>query len=163
MLLNLWSIMFGLVSQSVYLMLPGRQPLEFHLCAGTNPDEGSLRPKINANILVVYVSSLIIHFVIVGKLKLYRSCSKERMSETQTLTDLTTSLAMIILMGVIVASLTVTADLDPVTLNFYPKYILIQLTQVFSPNMVTFGIMVVYYCRNGRMRQTLLRALKESL
>jgi len=162
--INIWSIVFGFATQFVYFMMPGRHPLEVHLCAGTNPELDSQQTKINVNILTVYIISLVVNVVIAIRIRIFRSKNlRYSPTEAHNLTDLTTSLSMIAMMSVIVSSLVFAADIKPASLNTYPYYFTFPMVQLISPNLVTFSVMVTYYSRNKTMRSILLRNLKESM
>ena len=60
------------MSQVVYLCLPGKLPLEFHLCAGSDPDEGGLPPRANLPLVLVYLISLLINIAIPIRIRYYQ-------------------------------------------------------------------------------------------
>ncbi len=62
--MNIWIISMSFLSQLVFNILPGRQPLEFHLCAGTDPVLESNEIKVNIILFAVYFLSAILNSVI---------------------------------------------------------------------------------------------------
>jgi hypothetical protein len=69
-------VSFAFLSQLVYHILPGRQPLEYHLCAGTNPVLESDEIKVNITLYAIYILSAILNVVIPIKIRRYQIKNK---------------------------------------------------------------------------------------
>jgi len=48
-LINIWVISFAFLTQSVYVYLPGHQPISFYLCTGTNPQSDGMKISVKLN------------------------------------------------------------------------------------------------------------------
>jgi uncharacterized membrane protein len=168
--LNIWVVAFANLSQFVYMFLPGKQPMEYHLCTGTNPKEDSQDIKYHTVIYAVYTISIIANLCIPIKIAINNHKHKSmpnankklynfRNSEFEYLTDLTTSVCIVLLMAAHLNTFVVAYKRDPDLLNAQP--IRVYITQLFLPNFVGLAIMAVYFYRNKNLRDGLVRALQE--
>jgi hypothetical protein len=73
---NIWVVSFAFLSQLIYHILPGRQPLEFHLCTGTNPLLESNEIKINFTLYGVFILSAVLNVTIPIKIRRYQIKNK---------------------------------------------------------------------------------------
>ena len=147
-------------------MQPGRLPLEFHLCAGSDPAEDSKEIKINVSLAAVYVVSVVINVVVPIKIRMFQIQNKSSQNvsnKSENLTDLTTSISTILLLGVAVASLVLTFRTNPSNLKTFPNYLFTLLLQVLTPNLVGLFIVLTYYFRHKPLRTTVLRSVKDSI
>ena len=69
---NIWVISFSFMSQLVFNILPGRHPLEYHLCTGTDPALQSDLIKVNITLFDVYFVSVILNILIPIKIHIYQ-------------------------------------------------------------------------------------------
>ena len=75
--LNIWIVGFGLVSQFVFVYLPGQQPINFYICAGLDPRTASAgledaAPKRNHIFIILLVSSMALQLAIAVKFIVHR-------------------------------------------------------------------------------------------
>lgn len=155
---------FAFLSQAVHMYLPGKLPLEFYLCTSSDPDEGNPEPRRNIATFLVFFVTLVLNIVVPIKMRLYQLGYKKNERVTtfiHNMTDLTTTIAMIISCGFLFASLFVQYTFKPERLNIYPNYIIVHLIQMLIPRLVVFCVMLCYYLRNKTLRATIWRALKE--
>ena len=97
--------MFTTISTYTFMLLPGRQPAEYHLCTGTNPKLDSIEIKYPLTLYFIYVISILLHVSVPIKIALYRqkNCVSFESSESlqadnnQYMMDCTTSFAVILL------------------------------------------------------------------
>lgn len=160
----MWVVSFGLLTQFVYFMQPGRLPLEFHLCAGSYPEEDSKEIKINVTLGVVYVVGIVINVVVPIKIRLFQiqnHSSPSLSHKTANLTDLTTSMSMVLLLGFVVASLILNVRAVPSNLNVFPNYVFTLSLQVLTPNLITLVVTIIYFLRHEPLRITILRLVKD--
>ncbi len=73
---NIWVVSFSFLSQLVFNILPGRQPLEYHLCTGTDPALQSDLIKVNITLFAVYIISMILNIAIPIKIHLFQIRNK---------------------------------------------------------------------------------------
>jgi hypothetical protein len=152
------------LSQFVHLFLPGKLPLEFHMCAGSDPDEGGFLPRRNIPLVFVYGLSLLINIALTIRIRLYQIKYDKRDNDKSysfNLTDLTTGLTVIVCVSLSTSSLLIQYSIVPANMNVYPYYILVQFIQLFLPTFVTSLVMLMYFYRNKVIRTTIWRSLKE--
>ena len=157
--------MFGLISQSVYQILPGRRPLEFHFCSGTNPSLDADLTKVNYTLFSVCILSLIINILIPITTKLYRMKNQKSFDDEHiSLTDLTTNIYMFFITGLNVSSLAgLNTIKNPAFLNQYPYYIFVYLFQLFFPSCNICFLTLIYYFRHKPLRNCIIRNIKERI
>ena len=110
--LNTWALTFSFLSQFVYMYLPGKQPLEYFLCSGSNPKADTQVVKYHLIVFIVYFISILVNTLI--PLRIYVRRRSEMIARRQNeiasmsgfadedfeiLTDLTTSFFIVLLMG----------------------------------------------------------------
>jgi hypothetical protein len=54
-------VSFSVISQAAHMLLPGKLPLEFHLCNGSDPDEVSRVARKNVPLLAVFAVTLVVN------------------------------------------------------------------------------------------------------
>ena len=161
---NIWIPVFGMLSQVVHWILPGKRPLEYHLCSGSDPDEVQLESRRNLPLLVTYLFTLAVNILVPARIRHYQLTQKTFKKEFNlNLTDLTTNLAILIFVGLSSSSILIQYQIIPANLNKYPYYIQTYMLQILIPKLVTLIVMITYYYRNASLRVTVWRSLKESL
>jgi len=145
------------------MILPGKLPLEFYLCNGTNPDQIYPENRMNYPLLITFIVSLVINGFVPVKIRRYQmknkgtSLSKDTDHSSTNLTDLTTNTILLVVISCAVASLFSQYRIKPANLNFYPNYYYTLLVQIFVPKLLAVGAMLTYYLRNSPLRVTMLR------
>ena len=171
MFLNIWVVAFANLSQFVYMFLPGKQPMEYHLCTGTNPKEDFQDIKYHTVIYIVYAISIFVNLTMPIKIAINQNKNKSLQnadkkfynfsnSKFESLTDLTTSICIVLLMAAHLNTFVAAYKRDPDLLNVQP--IRVYIAQLFLPNFVGLVIMAIYFYRNKNLRNGLVRALQES-
>ena len=154
------------LSQFVHFFLPGKLPLEFHLCAGTNPDEDDFTARRNIPLAIVLVLSLITNLVVPVRIR-YHQVKYERRDQGRSfslnMTDLTTGLTLVFFLTVAITPLFVQYSIIPANLNKYPNYLYVPGFQIVFPKVFAFIVLVTYFARNNLLRTTISRQLKEDL
>ena len=107
-------IVSSLICQSVYIILPGRQPLHYHMCSGLKVIEPEL--KQNWTFYFVLAISLTVHIFVNAKIKMMKikqqhshdvptfsdflKCEDISMMEQQTISDFLTSFLTVIAISI---------------------------------------------------------------
>jgi ABC-type Fe3+-siderophore transport system permease subunit len=94
------------------MFLPGKQPLEYHLCSGTNPRVGNQDVKSHVIIFAVYYISILLNILIPIRIYIFQKSNNQVLPSTslgnfnnftsedyEIMTDLTTSICIVLLMG----------------------------------------------------------------
>ena len=110
--LNTWILTFSFLSQFVFVFLPGKQPLEYHLCSGSNPKAANQGVKYHYIFFIVYLVSILLNTLIPIRFYFHRRIEKKARhkftsasrknfndEDLKILTDLTTSICIVLLMG----------------------------------------------------------------
>jgi len=139
---NVAVVFFSLASQTVYLLLPGTEPLQTKICSGQLEADSS-PAKVNWQFLVVMVGSLCLHVGANGRIKAYkirqnmRCFAAERLSrgkdaavsivETLVISDCIANLFILVAL-VATGVLTLYVDqLDPAKVDSFPDSLVSML------------------------------------
>ena len=150
------------------MILPGKLPLEFYLCNGTDPDQIYSENRMNYPLLVTYIVSLVINAYVPIKIRHYQVKNKESPNQdsdhsSTNLTDLTTNTILVIFLSCTVASMFAQYRIKPVNLNLYPYHLYTYLVQIIFPKVIALGITLTYYLRHSPLRVTILREISQSM
>ncbi len=153
------------MTQFIYQVLPGRRPLEFHFCSGTNPNLDPDITKVNYTLFSVFIFSLIVHIAIPIKIKLYQMKNEKGFDDDHlSLTDLTTNISIFFIIGINVSSLAgLNIIKNPSLINQYPNYIFTYIFQLFFPSFNICVLTLIYYFRHKPLRNCIIRNIKEHL
>ncbi len=150
---NKWVICFGTVSQLIFLMMPGNQPLNFFLCSGMNP-KIQYQTKVNYTMVFVQVGSIALHIVLSIKIQLF----KRKVAKMEQLNDFTqnkqiflfniekdtlvgfavnfVNVALFALSGFFISRFN---NLIPVKINIYPNYLIMYIWHLIYPLCICFN------------------------
>jgi hypothetical protein len=167
---NLWIISFSLISQFVYVFLPGRQPLNFYICSGSFEANSyyKLAKKTNWSALIVQVISILLHIFVNIRVKRYKKVTQVTSfqhleilyTEKRNITDIVTTASNVISMGmssIIVVSFN---SISPEQANLYPYHLIVYFFHLVVPFVIYSCISLMYYIRQPIMRKTLLREVR---
>ncbi len=154
--------MFGVLSQTIHQILPGRSSIDFHLCTGTNPLLDSNQIKLNFPFFALYILSLILNIIIPIVIRVYQkktNSNETNQTEPKILTDLTTSFCCVALLSLNVASIAGSHNIKhPALINQFPYYIIAYLLQLIFPNINTCFMVLIYFYRNKTLRTSVTRS-----
>ena len=158
-----------MLSNFVFLMVPGKDPTEFHLCSGTNPKLNTNLTKHHIHLYSVYTISILVNTILPIAIATYRCKNLKEAHlmpskwhfKPEFITDLTTSFSIVALMGANLRTFVASHFTDPDLMNAQP--VRVHLAQLFVPNFVGLIIFIVFYIRNKSLRLGVLRAIKEAL
>ncbi len=142
---------FSFLSQTVFVLMPGRQPFNFHLCRNMVKHSDLVNPpiKVNWQLLFVLVCSFIIHVYANIKIKLYKY--KKRHSvyiismaefiknigimdiDKNSMSSLALNTANVILFGSTFVFSTFVNNMDPLRSNEFPFYLIIYSYNLVFP------------------------------
>ena len=150
------------------MILPGKLPLEFHLCNGTNPDQIYSENRINYPLFVTFIVSLVINAFVPVKIRRYQLKNKgssniDHDNSSTNLTDLTTNTIMVVSLSFAIVNLFLQYRIKPVNMNVFPYNYYTFLIQIPIPKLITLGIMLTYYMRHSPLRVTILREISQAL
>ncbi len=150
--LNKWILGCSSLSQLIYILMPGNQPLNFFLCSGIRPNIQS-KTKINYISLIVLVLSFLLHIFLSLKIFLFkRKIAKiEQINvfeqkrqkfvfdiDKDTLIGFAVNfmnMAFLALCGVFVS---IANNMNPVEINKYPNYLIMYFWHLIFPLCICF-------------------------
>jgi len=164
---NIWIFLVGIISQSVYVYLPGKQPVSFYICCGQAPDPAldETKIKVNYSTLMIDLLAMALHFWVTIKLtllkiKLDRSVLKFDLSLLKTYKgNIYEYLFGTIFTFWYTYIITKLNSIRVAQVNDYPNYLFVHAIYIIFPTLLVFSITIVYYIQNKQI----IEVLKEEL
>jgi hypothetical protein len=158
-----WVVIFSMLTQMVYLNIPGRQPLNYYICIGEDMpiDYRSMKVKMNYISVLVNVITVLIQFCIafkVLKFKFDMEKNVENLSTIGLIQRLMSEFNLIFAVTLISSSfgffLTKVHLLDPETVNISPNFYYLFVLNYFLPLGTLTGMSMLIYFRQVDLRNT---------
>ncbi len=166
------------MTNTVFITLPGRQPLVYSLC--TNKIQASeiniASLKRNKLMMVVVILSFILHLIVYMKIKLHKQKQQDSIYvisfgdhikhigissiDSRALSDFGTSAVSVVLSLAVGFIPTIGNEMNPDNLNNFPYYLFIYFNHFISTNVLTLFTAIIYYLRHPALRQTVIREIK---
>jgi hypothetical protein len=71
--LTMWSAFVSILSQTVFVISPGKNPINYYMCMGSYPKQYAGMPvKKNPALLFVAALCIVVNFVVISKTTLYK-------------------------------------------------------------------------------------------
>jgi hypothetical protein len=169
--LSIWSLGFGIVSQSAYIFLPGRNPAQYHVCIGNISCSLNMeKAKLNMVLYLIIIFTLCVHIFVGIRLKVYElKTSKSTLNRTaQTLqrnknSIVTATFHLFIFtsfFALIVPTLK-TALTNLEYLDEYPNYLWMYYFHMYSVECFIAISLFVMISKNPQMRTFIKREILE--
>ena len=179
LIVNIWVVSFSLLSQAVFVFLPGRQPLNYYLCKGPLEEHSNIyetKSKVNWQLVAILSFSLVLHIAANMRIKLFkmkhsrqaRQCqlstiTKYKASAVEVIEQVVISdcIANVCILIAIVASgaFTIYVDVtDPEKSE--ANIFLLYFYHFVAPFLFTGTISLLYYTRNRPLRIGIFREIE---
>ena len=173
--INLWIFGFCIISQIVFILMPGRPPMDVSICFGKIPIEYmNVSVKRNFPILIVGSLSLILNFglyvrmvifkhFIAGTHNLYEQFYLKwaNVVKKEEMFHFTSHIAAtLIIFFALVSTPQVLYNMDPALLDKYPNYNVLYLYNNFYFPVSVALIIVSFLYKNTKLRQFVWRKFK---
>jgi hypothetical protein len=164
--INIWTLGCSLISQTVYVIFPGKSPLNYYICLGEYPIvEQGIQVKTNIPHLFAGLLSVI---VFIGakfpkrKIEPIQEVSSKIAKNTQTLFTFTTYWALLVLVfffSFIPLKINVLEGED---LDSYPNYILVYTIHHYFPQIIISALTLTFFKGKPLMRKKVWSKIKET-
>lgn len=152
---------FSLLTQFTFAFLPGRQPMIFYFCCGSNPEVQQYQNK-KFNVIMVFfqVATIILVVLINAKIRLYKRKHEHPGFVAYSLTptwrnELNESLIFHAVMVFIAAEVTLVINiinsLNSEELNIYPNNMYVNIFQLVNPIVICGVGPLMYAWKNPHM------------
>ena len=164
--INIWVVSFSVISQTVFILMPGSPTTGFFICIGQDPGVGG-KSKINyiydiALILSISIQILVAIRIIVHKTKIHENgMNGGGNAETHIWSDILTCLPFLFVSAVAGYLLVKVNGMDAVTIASYPNYLFMYGLHLGVPVVVSGTFCLLFYSRKSAMRTTLFMEAKE--
>ena len=170
--LNKWVVFFGIISQIIFVSLPGIQPLNFYLCTGQNPkrNEGNSVVKRNNVVSILFLLSLVLQIAVAVRFVVHRikidTASSNSLKENFR-KEICSDILIFVLFSFFLcfyAYLVMTVNqMDPLQINISPNFLYIYALHFGYPMFACSIFSTLFYARNGHLRATLWEEILEIL
>ncbi len=155
--------MVALLLQFSIVWLPGRQPIYYYLCTGTDPDI-DIRPFNKLfNIQGLCLITVVVHIVAIVRIQLFRRGKVNpgglQVDKSDDLTDLTTSICLSVVFSLNFVFLWIANALPGNHYNLYPYYYFEYFFRLCWPSLFSGLMMTFYICRHKEYRLYLKKLL----
>ncbi len=156
--INLWTFTFSVISQYVYYILPGKNPINFYICMGEYPSMlTKFAVKTNFSQIVIGILSLLIHLFVELSIQTFKkNISKENKSKTPTLYNYVNNGVSVILLILFTFALKAVNELNANEIDSYPNCIYFYVVIYFTPPVFIFIYALIFYFKNQLMRKKVM-------
>jgi hypothetical protein len=176
--INIWLLMFCVISQWIILYLPTIKPTLFYYCSGKNPPEDSVpfSPKRNLLRRAFEIVSIIFIFAMYirikkfkwKKLKLTTWLENQKSLYLKDIEHKFIASSLIYMLTILnttigTAFVVKINSLTPFELNFYPNNLYVIFLQLIFPMLTMGGGVFAYYIEHKMLIYILLSDLKENI
>lgn len=170
-----------MISQFVFVYLPGRQPFNFYLCRQniTLIELNNTNIKINWQLVVVQAASVVIHILVTIKIKFHKMKEKSSVHviskqyfkkaksmtsiNNQTISDFWSNAFNVIIFATTGIITTVANRMNLTNVNIYPYYLLFYFYNFIFPSLLAATLSLVFYFRYAPLRKAITREIKSQL
>ena len=170
--INIWVVSCGLLSQFVFVYLPGHQPLIFFLCSGQNPlsDGTAITVKKNYVFSISLILSIILQVSVAAKLVTHRMkldskttyayIDNFRKENSFDILMCSAFLFLALIYGYLVFSI---QTVEPALINAYPNYLFVYGLHFGFPLIGCTTLTLFFYTKNKHLTLTLWEELLDLL
>jgi hypothetical protein len=168
--INIWVVSCGIISQLVFIILPGRQPISFYLFSGQDPRHfgSTLDLKNNYFLKGNILLSVVIHTAVAIRFIFHRIKIEWNATYTHTdnfrkeiIADIVWTVSMFVTFFVYSLVFSKMNSIDPGEIGNYPNYLVLFGLHFAFPLALSTLVTVIFYSKNGAMRSALFERLKE--
>lgn len=167
---DLWVVVVSVLFQTVFILLPGRQPINYYICSG-RPPEMNLAPKFNPTVSFLPLLSILVQIAVQSRIYFYKREVQMGPKSAFPLKDLknmgqdSITLFSSRLLNVSAISLTSFAiakvnSLQPEVLRVYPSSMYIYLLYFVAPSIVGLCAFI-YVILNQSMRRSIFTEIMQ--
>ena len=148
---------FWVIAQTVYIIIPGKNPINYYMCIGTYPNEYQGQPvKANHILFFVVFFSIALHVMAtMVDLKL-----KDTFEQKSFFSKLTNNVGIISFIFFSSALPTIINLKEPEELDQYPNYLLVYSLHLFVPRSHEILVGLAYICKHSPLRNHLFGKTK---
>ena len=161
--INIWTLGCSIITQSVYVMCPGKSPLNYYLCLGEYPisQHGVIvKPNI-PHIITGFLSVVLFISAKLPKRKVSQGPDLVADRNTYTLFTFTTYGATIV-SAIVFSYIPIKVNLlEAEDLDSYPNYILVYALHHYFPQLIISSVTLTFFHKKTFMRKKVWSKWKE--
>ena len=164
--INLWITTVSIMTQTVYAIQPGKNPMHYYICVGriTNTYDATKTVKMNHSVLFILTVSCLLHafagvrLLIVrykSNIELKSPMSSNSILNKESLVSVTSNLCSIFM---ILFSSAIPGELNKIDFSQLDKhFLLIHLFHHYSPQTIFAATILIFLMKNAQLRNFLKR------
>jgi len=174
--INISTFSFSLISQSIYIWMPGRNPMLYYICVGSFPMTKSPFQdpvKVNFPVLALLALSGCIHiYTGIKKRKANQSVAPKVefvsengrtifnvLTDKDMLANYTSSIVSFLWLSIMVVLVYLFNKTKPQDLSRYPNDFLILFWTMAMPQILSYGTIVIYYSHHESSKNEIITIL----
>ena len=156
-LTNAWITSFWIITQTIYILIPGKNPINYYMCIGKYPNEYQYQPvKVNHAVLLVGLFSILLHLsAAIVNLK-----TKDIINQKSLFSKTTNTVGIICLIFVSFVIPTLFNRKEPEELDQYPNFLMLYAVHLYIPECSMLVVGFSYLCKNPALRKRLFGDIK---
>jgi hypothetical protein len=167
---NIWVVSCGIISQSIFVILPGRQPISFYLFGGQDPIVfgSNFDVKNNYFFKVILLFSVVIQTAVALRFIFHRvkmecnaNYSHTDSFQKEIIADIIMPVSMFVMFFIYSFLISEMNSIDPSEISNFPNYLLIFGLHFAFPLALSTLVTVIFYAKNATLRETLHEKVKE--
>ena len=165
--LNIFAISISVITQTVFAILPGRNPISFYICSGEDPRllQQNIEKKnvtLNGSILLTFIAYVFVFVSVkIFQRKIFATTFPQGNQENQTLANLGTIALALTTFLPMVFLYTVTNQMSIDKLGTYPYFLIIRF---FNHGLALFwnsARILIFVSKSKTVRATILREISD--
>ena len=149
---------FSLMSQFIFALLPGRQPVIFYFCSGKDPNDDKYQNKKFNGIMVFFqIGTFVLVTIILLKIRIYKRSSNHlptaaaSASKIEVLESLLFNSATLFVLAEVTFVINKINILSPAELNLYPNNLYVNVFQLINPIVICGVAPLIYVWKHPNM------------
>jgi len=167
---NMWIVSCGIISQFVFIILPGRQPISFYIFSGQDPRlfGSNTDVKNNCFFKVILLLSVVIQTAVAIRFIFHRIKMECNANYTHTdsfqkeiIADIIMSISMFVMFFIYIFIVSEINSINPNEIGNFLNYLLIFGLHFAFPMALSTLITIIFYAKNAALRSALFDKIKE--
>lgn len=163
--INLWTILLTSISQFIYYVLPGKEPINYYICMGEYPYrmEG-IGVKINYSQVFIFLICLVTHFYVEISIRtLRKNIYKEKLGNTPVLYSYVSNGMSLLFIFLFFYALKILNSMNSKEMDTYPNYLYFYSILFYTPVLVIFIVTLSLFYKKQLLRKKVKTELETFL
>ena len=153
--INLWTMTLTAISQFVYYILPGKDPINFYICMGEYPHiMKGISVKVNFSQIIIAIFSLMTHLYVEISIKVFRkSIFNEKQGNTTVLYSYVSNGMSLLFVFLFFYALKVLNSMNGNEIDSYPNNLYFHVLFFYTPVLAIFIVTISLFYKKQLLRK----------